>query len=193
MAAGVVKEASRPYTGSGAIAGGSAKVGGATAGEALADDASAEDASAKDASAEDASGGDAMGGVTAARLAPPMLGEFTPGLGLVWVLSNSSALTSRSNCSLNWRAMARARPIQLPTWRATLGSRSGPNTMSAMAEVSSISENPTSSMLHQALVFGGTLTSASRGAAPASKSASFSCWSCFTDSSVSPSFMACLK
>ena len=37
--------------------------------------------------------------------------------------------------------------------------------MSAMAEVSSISENPTSSMRHQALVFGGALTSLSRGAA----------------------------
>src|SRR6266581_3035844 len=34
--------------------------------------------------------------------------------------------------------------------------------MSAMAEVSSISENPTSSMRHQALVFGGALASAPR-------------------------------
>ena len=86
-------------------------------------------------------------------------------------LIRSSALTSRSNCSVNCRAMARARPIQLPTCRATLGSFSGPSTMSAIAEVRTISENPKSSMRDQALVLGGTL-SASRALA-ASKSASF--------------------
>src|SRR5208337_869779 len=51
---------------------------------------------------------------------------------------------------------------------------------------------------HQALVLGGDLISASRGATPCaatlgSKSASFSCLSCFNFSSDSPSFMACLK
>src|ERR1700722_71809 len=97
---------------------------------------------------------DALG---SALLPPP--NEWVLGLDLLCIFSNSSALTSRSSCSLNWRAMARARPIQLPTCRATFGSRSGPSTMSAMAEVRSISENPTSSMRHQALVFGGALAS----------------------------------
>ena len=82
---------------------------------------------------------------------------------------------------------------QLPTWRETLGSRSGPSTMSAMAAVSSISENPTSSMRHQVLVFGGALISDSRAAVPVSESASFFCLRCFTFSSDSPSLMACLK
>src|SRR5579871_1218763 len=60
--------------------------------------------------------------------------------------TSSSAFTSRSSCSESWRAMTRARPIQVPTCRATLGSRSGPSTTSAIAEVSRISEKPKSSM-----------------------------------------------
>src|SRR6202051_1066769 len=140
-----------------------------------------------------AAGAAARGAMEPGAAVPGAAVPGEPVLVLFCAFNNSSALTSRSSCSLNWRAMARARPIQLPTWRATWGSRSGPNTMSAMAEVRSISENPTSSMRHQALVFGGTLASASRRAAPASKSASFSCLSCFRFSSASPSFMDCLK
>jgi hypothetical protein len=64
--------------------------------------------------------------------------------GLVLSFISSSALTSRSNCSLSWRAIARALPIQLPTCLATFGNRSGPSTIRAMAEVSSISEHATS-------------------------------------------------
>src|SRR5450631_1334889 len=102
-------------------------------------------------------GSGAAGAAAGGAIEPGAAAPGEPVLILFCVFSNSSALTSRSSCSLNWRAMARARPIQLPTWRATLGSRSGPNTMSAMAEVSSISENPTSSMRESGVGFRGRL------------------------------------
>ena len=58
----------------------------------------------------------------------------------------SRLCASSSSWSRNWRAMARARPTHLPTCWASLGSFSGPSTMSASAKISSSSVNPTSNM-----------------------------------------------
>src|SRR5205814_4600897 len=58
-----------------------------------------------------------------------------------FALRACSSCTSSSSCSRNWRAMARARPIQRPISVTTRGSFSGPSTISARTKMISNSEN----------------------------------------------------